>query len=378
MADGFDNIVGGLFGASPEGLKIAREQQNLNFAKEVANAEAQRAGAGSVLGANVMGARGVQQLGNLFGVEDPLMQRVSQQQQLLGGVDFTDLKSLKTAAQEAAKAGRPDIAQELAKRALDIQVRVEDKQAARDTQLQIARERIQGQLDAAIQRGADQKEIARILADGRQQMAMLAASLKGEGADKPLAAGTVKEIATAARTNNVLTRTNTTLDNYITDVDTNKIEFNLGKNIAGWVQRGTGKQDANTLKQISLGKFLENERNNILLAAKGTQTEGDANRAMSQIFNKTDWTSNAAVSQALADLKDYKNAQIDSNNVFIGSLRGGGLPTAPAAAPTTPPPAPKAAPQGKDYTADYKKYKDKYQDKALSYEAYVANRTGKQ
>jgi hypothetical protein len=107
------------------------------------------------------------------------MQRVSQQQQLLGGVDFTNLQSLQTAAQEAAKAGRPDIAQELAKKALEIQVRVEDKQAARDTQLQIARENIQGRLDAAVQRGADQKEIAQIRMEGMQQIAMMTAALKG-------------------------------------------------------------------------------------------------------------------------------------------------------------------------------------------------------
>jgi hypothetical protein len=197
MADIFDNIVGGLFGASPEGLKIAREQQNLNFAKEVANAEAQRAGAGSVFGANVMGARGVQQLGNLFGVQDPLMQRVSQQQELLGGVDFTDLKSLKTAAQQATAAGRPDIAQELAKRALDIQVRVEDKQAARDTQLQIARERIQGQLDAAKQRGADQRQIAEIMMAGRQEIAAIMAGVRTAAADEKRAEKEAKQTQAA-------------------------------------------------------------------------------------------------------------------------------------------------------------------------------------
>lgn len=197
MADGFDNIVGGLFGASPEGLQIAREQQNLNFAKEVAAAEALKPGAGSVLGANVMGARGVQQLGNLFGVQDPLMQRVSQQQQLLSNVDFTNLKSLQSAAQQATQAGRPDIAQELAKRALDIQVRVEDKQAARDTQLQIARERIQGQLEAAKQRGADQKQIAEIMMAGRQEIAGIMAGVRTAAADEKRAEKEAKQTQAA-------------------------------------------------------------------------------------------------------------------------------------------------------------------------------------
>jgi hypothetical protein len=93
---------------------------------------------------------------------------------------------------------------------------------------------------------------------------------------------------------------------------------------------------------------------------------------MSQIFDRTDWTSNVAVSQALSDLKDYKNSQIDSNNVFMSSLRGGGLPVAPTAAPRTPP----TAPQGQEFAADYAKYKAKYGATALPYEAYVAKRKG--
>lgn len=197
MADGFDNIVGGLFGVSPEGLNMAREQQNLDFASKVANAEAVRPGTGSVLGANVMGARGVQQLGNLFGVQDPLMQRVTQQQQLLGGVDFTDLQSLKTASQQAAQAGRPDIAQELAKRALEIQSKVEEKQSARENQLLIARERIQGQIEAAKQRGADQKEIAGIMMAGRQEIAGLMAGIRTAAADEKRAEKEAKQTQAA-------------------------------------------------------------------------------------------------------------------------------------------------------------------------------------
>jgi hypothetical protein len=144
-----------------------------------------------------MGARGVQQLGNLFGVEDPLMQRVSQQQQLLGGVDFTDLKSLKTAAQQASAAGRPDIAQELAKRALTIQTQVDEKQAARENQLLIARERIQGQLEAAKQRGADQKQIAEIMMAGRQEIAGLMAGLRMSAADEKRAEKEAKQTQAA-------------------------------------------------------------------------------------------------------------------------------------------------------------------------------------
>jgi len=166
----FDSIVGGLFGASPETLNLAREQQALDFANRVATAEGQRPGLGSVLGANVMGARGIRELGGVFGIEDPLMQRVSQQQQLLGGIDFTDLNSLTKGAQQATAAGRPDIADALAKKALEIRTKVDERQATRDTQIQIARERNDALLEQAKQRGADQKEIARINAAFKEEL----------------------------------------------------------------------------------------------------------------------------------------------------------------------------------------------------------------
>lgn len=170
MAQQFDSIVGGLFGASPEALNIAREQQMLDFASKVATAEGQQPGLGSVLGANVMGARGVRELGGVFGVQDPLMQRVSQQQQLLSDVDFTNLESLTRGAQQATAAGRPDIAEALAKRALEIRTKVDERQATRDTQIQIARERNDALLEQAKQRGADQKEIARINAAFKEEL----------------------------------------------------------------------------------------------------------------------------------------------------------------------------------------------------------------
>lgn len=401
-----DNIVGSLFGVSPEQLMQQRQTRDVEQQMAAGRASAtpgsmmspslapfyqQATQQGQLIG------RGV---GALLGSEDPELQKVTQIKQLSSQFDLTSATGMRDFAR-SLQAQFPQEAMMAAKRADEMETSSLGRQK---TQTDITRtegliskedaaaaqnEKLRVELSEAVQRGASRQEITRIAAkygsadkilqvlskeDEKATALAVAAAGKSAKEDKPLPAGTVKEIATAVRTNNVLTRTNITLDNYITEVDANKIEFNLGKNISGWVQRGTGKQDENTLKQVSLSRFLENERNAILLAAKGTQTEGDASRAMKAIFDRTDWTSNVAVSQALSDLKEYKTSQIDSNNVFIDSLRGGGLPVTSAAAPRTPP----TTPQGKDYTADYKKYKDKYQDKAMSYEAYVATRTGKQ
>jgi len=390
-------IVSSLFGVNPQQLIQQRQATDASNAFRFAQLDPmQRAQMAIYQGSAGLGRAAQGLLGG-----DPELEKVSAIKQLSSQFDLTSPTGMRGFAnalqtqfpQEAMMAARR--ADELEQSSLTRQktaadIQREERVAAKAELTAAQEEKLRTELANLPPNATDEQviEVVRkygspdkildVLTKSKDRQARIAearlkgAGVKGEAADKPLPAGTVKEIATAERINNTLNRTNTTLDNYIKDVDTNAVTFNLGKNIAGWVQRGTGKQDANTLKQISLAKFLENERNNILLAAKGTQTEGDADRAMKQIFNKTDWTSNVAVSQALADLKDYKNSQIDSNNVFISSLRGGGLPVAPTAAPRTPP----TAPQGQEFAADYAKYKAKYGANALSYEAYVAKRKG--
>jgi hypothetical protein len=394
-----DNIVGGLFGVNPAQLQQQRMAQDLKEGFMLAQlSPMERATAGIYAGSKQFG-RAAQ---SLLGMEDPQLQEAAMAKKLSENFDVNSVEGLRGLAAELQRAGSLRYSQLAAQQANQLEqagltrqktsadIQREERVAAKAELSTAQEERLRAELAnlppnateaqviEVVRKYGSPDKILQILTQSKDRQARLAeARLKGEGTkgekeEKPLPAGTVKEIATAERINNTLNRTNTTLDKYITEVDENKIEFNLGKNIAGWVQRGTGKQDANTLKQVSLKKFLENERNNILLAAKGTQTEGDANRAMSQIFDRTDWTSNVAVSQALSDLKDYKNSQIDSNNVFMSSLRGGGLPVAPTAAPRTPP----TAPQGQEFAADYAKYKAKYGANALPYEAYVAKRKG--
>jgi len=395
-----ENIVGGLFGVDPAQLMRQRQATDTNNAFKFANLSA---GEQSQYGAFMGGQQLGRAASNLMGGGDPELQKVSQIQQIAGQFDLTTAAGMRDFARslqpiapnEAIMAGKR--ADEMETSSLGRQKTTADIQKAEGVaakaELSAAQEeKLRAELSALGPNATEQQiisvvtrygspdKILQVLTQSQDRRAKITAAAVSKAekvADKDLPAGTVKEIATAERINNTLNRTNTTLDKYISEVDENKIEFNLGKNIAGWVQRGTGKQDENTLKQVSLKKFLENERNNILLAAKGTQTEGDANRAMSQIFDRTDWTSNVAVSQALSDLKEYKNSQIDSNNVFVSSLRGGGLPVAPAAAaPRTPPTTPTTTPQGRDYSADYQKYKARHKDKAVSYEVYVATRTG--
>ena len=104
-----DNIVGGLFGMTPELLQAQRnaqlEQQAANF---VNNYGDQGAMFGYKLGATL--GRGI---GGMLGAQDPEMMRIQQRQQMLQGLDMNDPQSLMKAAQAANQAGDTAAAQEL-------------------------------------------------------------------------------------------------------------------------------------------------------------------------------------------------------------------------------------------------------------------------
>lgn len=104
-----DNIVGGLFGMTPELLQAQRnaqlEQQAANF---VNNYGDQGAMFGYKLGSTL--GRGI---GGMLGAQDPEMMRIKQRQQMLQGLDMNDPESLLRAAQAANQRGDSQAAQEL-------------------------------------------------------------------------------------------------------------------------------------------------------------------------------------------------------------------------------------------------------------------------
>ena len=104
-----DNIVGGLFGMTPESLQAQRnaqlDQQAANF---VSNYGDQGAMLGYKLGSTL--GRGI---GGMMGVQDPEMMRIKQRQQMAQGIDFNDPESLLQAAQRANQMGDSPAAQAL-------------------------------------------------------------------------------------------------------------------------------------------------------------------------------------------------------------------------------------------------------------------------
>ena len=316
MADLIDKeqlgIVGSVFGTSPEALAIAREREAYN--RGMASGKDLT---GAILGnVGMFSERAGAGLRSMLGQQTPEEKIAGIRQQAAQQFDTATPQGLLQAAQFLNSQGDSAGAQQLIMMAQQRAMNTQTIATSRAQELKALREPDAGvaQLIA--------KSTPESVAKYKQSGNIGDLVLVGGGVEK-LGEGTIKEIAGAEKTNRLLTNTNKVLDQYISDIEGGKLNLGwgaLGK--AGIESIGIGKISENTAKIKNLKKFVEQERNNILLAAKGTQTEGDAERALNQILSTTDWTSNDSMTNALKGLREYKNSQIDSNNVYIDNLRG--------------------------------------------------------
>lgn len=222
-----DSIVGGLFGMTPEIYQQQQNQQALAQAAELAQLDPMaRARTGIMYGAN--------RLAGALGGQDPQLQKISAIQALGQQFDITTPEGLMQAA-SAIKNQYPDVAlgltqsaQELAlsrskaaKETLSLNQETKlrdelaslgpnatqeqvlgvvtkygspdrvmaalqmsaDRAAQRENALQLARERIDAQIQMAKDRGATAMQIAQMQLEGRQQMAAITQSMQQQSLD---------------------------------------------------------------------------------------------------------------------------------------------------------------------------------------------------
>lgn len=224
-------IVGGLFGITPETLMAQREAALQEQAQKYAQLSPEQA---AISGAYMTGGRLGNAIGGLMGAQDPEMAKAAALQGILKDADTTSPEGLATLAKTLSAQGfgaqamqvmdqarqarlqtaqtqkaEMSVAQEEALRKelaalgpnateADIMRAVTkygsadkvlatlqasaDKAATRQQQFDLQQERIKSQIQMAADRGATQKEIAQMQIEGRNQLAQLAASLKGPSA----------------------------------------------------------------------------------------------------------------------------------------------------------------------------------------------------
>ena len=157
MADN-QSIVAGLFG-TPEQYQQQQFQQILANRASQANMTPEQQ-AQFALGVGI--DRAAQGFGGLMGVEDPAMKLQSFRAQVLKGVDQTDAKSLAAAAKALADAGDLQGANAIAQQSIGIQAKIDEKQAGREQQMQMFRERLAQQKDLADQANQTKLMIAQM------------------------------------------------------------------------------------------------------------------------------------------------------------------------------------------------------------------------
>ena len=121
--------IAGLFGLTPQMYEQGIRQSAMNEGSAYARmAPEDRAIAGIYSAGATLGRAG----GGLLGIEDPQLQRITQQDQLLRGLDITDPIALANAAQKASQLGNPDLALKLLTTADQMQKRKAEQQAMQD------------------------------------------------------------------------------------------------------------------------------------------------------------------------------------------------------------------------------------------------------
>jgi hypothetical protein len=127
-----ENIVASLFGLSPEMYGEQQRRSALREGIDLAKLTPGEAGAAMTY-AGAKGFAGA--LGGAMGIQDPQLQRITQQSQLLQGLDLRDPKSLEAAAIEANRMGNTPLAFKLLELSDAAQVRAQQMQTQRQTSL---------------------------------------------------------------------------------------------------------------------------------------------------------------------------------------------------------------------------------------------------
>ena len=126
------NIVGSLFGVTPEMYQEDRNRQGMRDAIAMASLDPmQYANAGIQASAG----RAAGGFAGLMGVEDPQLIKIRQQQQVLSGLNINDPQAIAEAAQRANQMGNTQLALQLLELADNAQVRLQKAQTQRQTSL---------------------------------------------------------------------------------------------------------------------------------------------------------------------------------------------------------------------------------------------------
>jgi len=383
------DIVKGLFGVTPEELT----QQRADQLNTQANAFAQmspeaRASASLYRGGNQLAGA----VGGLMGAQDPQMQKAADIQAILKNFDPTTYEGLQGAAKALGEKGYAQEAVNIAAKAEEFKLKSAQagyytnrgeaamKKAAAGGTGGIGKvnpglytaESVQAYSDSLDSGTPDysllvpRNPIAKAqalspagkqaaeegLAPGSPEFIARIKVINEARGDKPLAPALVKDAADTAQKIASLQASGAKLDVLIPTIQ--QMDLGLVSNFfrSGAAALGINTEDRN--KFDALKRTVLGEANKLLLLAKGTQTEGDAQRAYDQIVSSDTWKNADALTAALTDLQNTHKSAITELQARQGVVKQGGNPASKLI--TTPAPAAQPA-ATKDYAGAFERAK---------------------
>lgn len=280
----------------------------------------------------------------LMGAEDPQMKLAAARQQILRNVDQTDPNAIATAAQQLAQMGDQQGAMQLAelsrsaalkkaqadkamRTAASTTVSERNREMIANAEIKLSKgEKLTAEEEARVRWLVGQENKPKIFRDSEtgqitqidpidlsSSAPNLAALVGKSTAGKEGVAGMVSTTA-PTKIAPSLRKETATVDEQMTALDTSvnklveltpKIEnLNLGlyQNVERGVSGFLGKPTTDTKEFKQLQREVRSQANNLLLLAKGTQTEGDAQRAKDQIADEDTWKNKELLTSAFEDL----------------------------------------------------------------------------
>ena len=203
-----------------------------------------------------------------------------------------------------------------------------------DASIKAAQERADAMLQAARERGATQQQIAQMQIESRNQIAQMQTDARLEIAKLTAALKQDKgaevddKSATRIGQNVIFDKLSTDGEKLITQIDQNKKAFTLAGRGEALVKSVTNPDDPIVKARSDVDAYLNKARNAYLLAAKGTQTEGDAQRAWQEFAGSLDFSSAEGAKRSVERIRTELQTQKQANEAYLRSRRV----TAPAAA----------------------------------------------
>lgn len=389
----------GLF-QTPEQYQLAQQQAQMEQARAFAAQDPmQRAVASQYFAGG--------QLGRALGGEDPMLKMVSLRNKVVRQIDWTNPESIAQGATSLMQAGDSVGARQVAEegRAAALKKAQTDKAmrtAGATTVSERNREMIANaeiKLAKGEQLGPEEEARVRWLIGQENKPKIFRDSETGEittiepidiAASAPNLAKLVGKVAKEGGVAGTATTTPATkmapslkkevgtVDEQMTALDSsiNKIteltpkinNLNLGlyQNVERGVSSFFGKPTEDTVEFKKLKRAVLEQSNNLLLLAKGTQTEGDAQRARDQIADEDTWKNKELLTDAFNELKTTLANTKAALTAKRTTLTNPGIPAMPglSAADVAPKPSPfsgvnpqlqppaekPSAPQGKQLT----------------------------